>query len=69
MNSDEYRQYIKAEITDIKNDVKEIQTTLIGIQIDIARIQTETRLKTAFYGTIGGIIPAIGVAIYFLSNR
>ena len=65
MNTDEY---IKAEITDIKKDVREIQGTLVGIQVDIARIQTETRLKTAFYGTIGGIIPAVGVAIYFLAR-
>ena len=66
MNSDEYREYIKTEIADIKTDVKDIQVTLVGIQIDIARIQTETRLKTAFYGTLGGILPALGVLIYFL---
>ncbi len=66
MDNVEYREYIKAQIGDIKDDVKDIQTTLVGIQIDIARIQTETRLKTAFYGTLGGIIPAIGVLVYFL---
>jgi len=66
MNSDEYRDYIKSEIADIKQDVKDIQTTLVGIQVDIARIQTETRIKTAFYGTLGGVIPAVGILIYFL---
>ncbi len=66
MNSDEYREYIKTEISEIKEDVKNIQATQVIIQIDIARIQTETRIKTAFYGTLGGILPAIGIVIYFV---
>ena len=63
---DEYREYIKRELSDIKADVKNIETTLVKIQVNVARIQTETRIKTAFFGLLGGFIPALGVAIYFL---
>lgn len=63
---DEYREYMKAEISDIKTDVKEIQKRLRGIEVSIAEIKTETRLKTGFYGMLGGILPALGVLIYFL---
>ena len=63
---DEYREYIKADIAEIKTDVKDIQTRLRGIEVTLAEIRTETRIKTAFYGLMGGLLPAIGVLIYFL---
>ena len=63
---DEYREYMKAEISEIKTDVKDIQTRLRGIEVALAEMRTEARIKIAFYGTMGGLLPAIGVLIYFL---
>lgn len=60
---------IETELADIKSDIKNIETTLVTIQLDVARIQVETRLKTSLYGFLGGAFPALGVAIYFLLSK
>ena len=62
---------VETELADIKVDVKSIEARLVIIQVDVATIKTEiktrdsTRLRNAIYGGLGGLIPAIGVAIYF----
>ena len=62
----DFDAYIKAGMDELKADVKNIEATLIDIQLDVKAIQIETRQKTAIYGILGGFIPALGVAIYFL---
>ena len=54
----DFDEYIKESIDDMKDDIKNIEDTLVTIQVDIARIQTETRIKTAMFGLLGGLIPA-----------
>ncbi len=63
---EEYREYIKQQLGDIKSDIKSIEATLVTIQLDVGNLKTITGGRMTFYGIVGGFIPAVAVAVYFL---
>jgi len=60
----------RLEIKEVKKEILLVRTKDIPtIQQDVAVMKTENRLRVDFVGFLGGLLPSVAVAIYFLVNR
>ena len=82
MNGEEFQRHTLSELKDLRKGQERLRKegrdrhdkTLIQfgeIAVSIAEIKTARKfnIKTAFFGVLGGFLPALGVLIYFLVNK
>lgn len=48
---------------------KDVAEEMTDLKLDVNSMKVENKVKTAVFGLIGGLIPALGVLIYFLASR
>lgn len=60
---------VKQDLITVKGEISAVRVTDIpNINVEIAQIKTEQRIKASVYGLFGGFIPATGVLIYWYLN-
>ncbi len=64
--------YVRADVQDVKKDIVEIRAKDIpALQVVIAGIQGENRVKALVSGMVGGIITsgAVGIFVWWLNTQ
>lgn len=59
---------VMAQLQEIKDNYKELHKELEGIRLDIELFKQREKdsAKTSLYAFMGGLLPALGIAIYYL---
>ena len=65
----EYRKLVLANIETLTEAVKELKKDIGEMQVIIAKLETSLSIKSGIWGAIAGLIPAIGLLIYFIVKK
>lgn len=57
------------KVDKLYDKVDTLQGEVTTIKLDVNSVKVENKAKTAVFGLLGGLIPALGVLIYFLVSQ